>query len=183
MASEQPQLQRETPKEEPSKIVGLISDTHVPTRAKEIPKQVFKAFEKADYIIHAGDLVDISVIEELEQIALVLAVHGNMDGPEIRGKLPRINSLRVFDWKIGVTHNPTAPFGTDKMKGIAAKNNFDVLVYGHTHSPNIRREANTLFINPGSPTNPTPPFLTKPTIALLKISKQTITPEMVAIGK
>ena len=44
---------------EPSKIIGLISDTHVPSRAKRIPMKVFKIFEKADFIIHAGDLVDL----------------------------------------------------------------------------------------------------------------------------
>jgi putative phosphoesterase len=183
MTSAQPQILDVSLKQEPIKTVGLISDTHVPVRAKEIPSQVFKVFEKADYIIHAGDLVDISVIEKLEQVALVLAVHGNMDGPEIRGKLPKTNSLRVFDWKIGVTHDPGTLFGMGKMKEMAAKNNFDVLVYGHTHSPNIKRETDTMFINPGSPTDPTPSFINKPTVALLKISKQTITPEIVPIQK
>lgn len=64
------------------KVVGLISDTHVPVRAKEIPKEVFKVFESVDYIIHAGDLVDLSVVDDLEQLAPVLVVYGNMDGPK-----------------------------------------------------------------------------------------------------
>jgi len=183
MANAQPLLLDETLKQEPTKIVGLISDTHVPVRAKQIPRQVFKAFEGADYIIHAGDLVEISVIEELEQLALVLAVHGNMDGPEIRGRLPKVNSLKVFDWRIGVTHDPGALFGTGKMKEIATKNGFNVLVYGHTHIPNIKNEGKTLFINPGSPTNPTSPFINKPTVALLRISKRNIIPKIVPIQK
>ncbi len=165
----------------PTKIVGLISDTHVPVRAREVPKQVFAVFDKADYIIHAGDLVDMAVIDELEQLAPVLAVYGNMDGPEVQGKLSRTNSVKIFNWKIGVTHDPGALFGMKKMRETAAKNGFDVLVYGHTHSANIRRDEKTLFINPGSPTNPVPPFITKPTVALLKITQEKITPEIVQI--
>ena len=66
-----------------SKKVGLISDTHVPKRAHYVPKRVFEIFEKVDYIIHAGDLVELAVVDELEQLAPVLAVHGNMDGVDI----------------------------------------------------------------------------------------------------
>jgi putative phosphoesterase len=165
----------------PAKIVGLISDTHVPVRAKEIPKEVFKAFDNADYIVHAGDLVRLHVIDQLEQLAPVLVVYGNMDGPEIRGKLAKMNSFKVFDWKIGVMHNPGALFGLRKMREIAAENGFDVFVHGHTHSAAVRWERSTLYINPGSPTNPIPPFLTKPTVALLKITKDKIEPKIVQI--
>ncbi len=162
-----------------TKTVGLISDTHIPVRASEIPKKVFEVFEKVDFIVHAGDLVRLSVIDELEQLAPVLVVYGNMDGPKIRGRLPKTDSAKVLNWKIGVTHNPQALFGRRKMREIARQNGFDVLVYGHTHTPSIKWEENTLFINPGSPTNPLPPFVTKPSIALLKITKEKIIPEIV----
>jgi putative phosphoesterase len=104
-----------------------------------------------------------------------------MDGPDIRGKLPKMNTVKVFDWKIGVMHNPGALFGMGKMREIARGNGFNVMVYGHTHTSNVRWEGNTLFINPGSPTNPIPPFITKPTVALLKITKEKIMPEIVQI--
>lgn len=164
-----------------AKTVGLISDTHVPVRAKSIPREVFKIFENVDYIIHAGDLVEMSVIDDMEQLAPVLAVCGNMDGPEIRGRLPRINSLKVFDWKIGVTHDPRSLFGIVRMREIAKKNDFNVLVYGHTHNSNVKWDDGTLFINPGSPTNPIPPFIIKPTVALLKVTKENITPEIIQL--
>ncbi|MGB9684698.1 MAG: metallophosphoesterase [Candidatus Bathyarchaeales archaeon] len=164
-----------------TKTVGLISDTHIPARAREIPTKVFQVFEKVDYIVHAGDLVDLSVIDKLEQLAPVLAVYGNMDGPEIRGKLPKTNSVKVFDWKIGVMHDPGTLFGMGKMREIAKQNGFDVLVYGHTHHPNIKWESNVLFINPGSPTNPLPPFIAKPTVALLRVTKEKIFPEIVQV--
>ncbi|MGQ9641615.1 MAG: YfcE family phosphodiesterase [Candidatus Bathycorpusculaceae bacterium] len=136
-------------------------------------------FEKVDFIVHAGDLVQLSVIDELEQLAPVLAVYGNMDGPEIRGKLPKVNTLKIFEWKIGVIHDPGALFGMGKMRELAKQNGFSVLVYGHTHNSNVRLEENILYINPGSPTNPLPPFVTKPSVALLKITKEKIIPEII----
>jgi putative phosphoesterase len=164
-----------------AKIVGLISDTHVPVRAEKIPLRVFKVFEEVDFIIHAGDLVKLWVVDELEQLAPVLVVYGNMDGPEVRGKLPRLNSLKVFDWRIGVTHDPKALFGIGKMRELAAKNGFDVLVYGHTHSASVKWDGDVLFVNPGSPTNPAPPFLAKPSVGLLRVTKEKITPEIIQI--
>ncbi|MEM2118209.1 MAG: metallophosphoesterase family protein [Candidatus Bathyarchaeia archaeon] len=181
MASQQPEIISRLREFSPTKTAGLISDTHVPARARELPKKVFEVFDKVDFIVHAGDLVQLSVIDELEQLAPVLAVYGNMDGPEIRGKLPKLNSVKVFDWKIGVIHNPGALFGAAKMREIAERNAFNVLVYGHTHSSNMKWEGNTLFINPGSPTNPIPPFINKPTVALLRITKEKIIPEIVQI--
>ncbi len=181
MSGLQPQVLPRLHESESAKIVGLISDTHIPTRARQIPKTVFPVFQNADFIIHAGDLVELSVIDELEQLAPVLAVHGNIDGPEIRGKLPKLNSVRIFDWKIGVMHNPGALFGIGKMRDIAAQNGFKVLVYGHTHCANIRWEGETLFVNPGSPTDPVPPFVVKPSIGLLKVTKEKVTPEIVHV--
>jgi putative phosphoesterase len=181
MAIQQVQAVLQLPKLSLIKTVGLVSDTHVPVRAKKIPHKVFEVFQKVDFIVHAGDLVQMSVIDELERAAPVLAVYGNMDGAEIRGRLPKTNSLKVFNWKIGVTHNPGVLFGIRKMREIAGKNEFDVLVYGHTHNPKVKWEGNTLFINPGSPTNPLPPFITKPTVALLRITEEKIMPEIIQL--
>jgi len=167
--------------ESSGKVVGLISDTHVPVRAKEIPKGVFKVFENVDYIVHAGDLVSLSVVDELEQLAPVLVVYGNMDGPEVRGKLQKMSSFKIFEWKIGVTHYPGARFGGGRLREIAKTNAFDVLVYGHTHSSNMKWEGDILFINPGSPTNPNPPFIVKPSVGLLRVTKERIVPEIVQI--
>jgi len=181
LVSEQTQILPKLRGSDSAKIVGLIADTHVPVRARNLPKEVFKIFENAEFIVHAGDLVNLSVIEELEQIAPVLAVYGNMDEPDVRNKLPKMDSFKFFDWKIGVMHDPGARFGIGKMREIARQNEFNVLVYGHTHSPHVKWDADILFINPGSPTNPIPPFLVKPSVALLRISKEKIAPEVVQI--
>jgi putative phosphoesterase len=104
-----------------------------------------------------------------------------MDGPEIRGKLQKTNSLKIFNWKIGVMHDPGALFGLKRMREIAKMNCFNVMVYGHTHSSSMKWEGEVLYINPGSPTNPAPSFLSKPTVALLRVTKEKIVPEMIQI--
>jgi len=163
---------------EPTKTIGLVADTHVPKRAMRIPERVFEAFKDVDYIIHAGDLVELSVIDELEQAAPVLAVHGNMDSQEVCNVLPVLNSLRIFDWKIGVMHDPDVLNRSDKMIEIAKDNAFNVLVFGHTHAPRIKWEGEMLFINPGSPTDPAS-FLNKPSVGLLRVTPKTITPQII----
>jgi hypothetical protein len=154
------------------KLIGLISDTHIPTRAKNIPEKVFEIFRNVDLILHAGDWVSIKVLGELEKIAKVIGVRGNMDWDEIR--LPKINYVKVFKWKIGLTHD-AGIFGTEKMKRIANENNFDVLVFGHTHNQFLMKDENgRIYVNPGSVTNPLPPFVVKPSVALLKVSRDKI---------
>jgi len=163
------------------KMVGLISDTHIPARANVIPPRVFEVFAGSNLIMHAGDLIQLRVLSDLERLAPVVAVYGNMDEPDVRERLPKMRSVEVYGWKIGVIHNPGALWGTRRMKRVAKQNNFDVLVFGHTHRPSFRREEGILFINPGSPTNPLPPLLTKPTVALLKVTKEGIEPEIVTV--
>jgi putative phosphoesterase len=178
MTSEQTML-KDIPKNyEAAKIVGLISDTHVPKRAMCIPKKVFEVFADVDFVIHAGDLVELAAIDELEQAGPVLAVHGNMDCLDVTNAFPKINSLKIFNWKIGVIHDADSIYGTGKMADIAKENGFHVLVYGHTHTSKIKWEEKILFINPGSPTDPAS-ILNKPSVALLKITKDTITPQII----
>lgn len=163
------------------KRVGLISDTHIPTRAKEIPLKVCDLLKNVDFIIHAGDLVELKVIDKLEQLAPVLAVHGNMDRTDVREVLPEMNELKLLDWRIGVTHDPGALFSRTKMREIAEENSFDVLVYGHTHRPSINWEDKRLYINPGSPTNPLPPFVIKPAIAILELTREKVEPHIISL--
>lgn len=171
---------KEPPNLNPAKIVGLISDTHVPKRAHCLPKKVLEVFQNVNYIIHAGDLVELAVVDELEAVAPVLAVQGNMDGIEIVEALPKLNSLKVFDWKIGIMHDPDIAFGLNKIRELVKENGFDVFVYGHTHVADIKWEGKILFINPGSATVPASP-LGKTSVAILKITKTTIEPEIIEI--
>lgn len=73
--------------------IGVISDTHVPVRARVLPGAVFEVLAGVDLILHAGDLVTLDVLDELAAIAPVMAVHGNVDRPEVIERLPA--ALRV----------------------------------------------------------------------------------------
>lgn len=165
------------------KTVGLISDTHIPARAKAIPHRVYEIFQDAFVIVHAGDLTRLSVLEELEQMAPVVAVHGNMDSRKVKEKLPEINSLDVYKWKIGITHSINFLKRTSKLrnlhKHIGREQDRQVFVSGHTHRPSIKYKNGMLLINPGSATNPIPPFLTRSSVALLRITKKDIEPVIV----
>ena len=91
-------------------LIGLISDTHIPDRGKELPQNVFDAFENVDLILHAGDLTSLSIIEKLEEIAPVMAVQGNMD--RANGiKLPKAKTVECEDLKIGIVHGEVYPRG------------------------------------------------------------------------
>ncbi len=161
------------------KLVGLISDTHIPSRAKAIPNEVFEISNGVNLILHAGDLTQLSIVDELQQLVPVVAVSGKMDRGEVRKRLLKMDSIKVYNWKIGVTHDPEIFSGTRRMKTIAKQNNLNILVFGHTHRPSLKQAEEVLFINPGSPTNPLPSFITKPTVALLKITKEKIEPEII----
>jgi putative phosphoesterase len=163
------------------KTVGLVSDTHIPSRAKTIPPTVFDVFKETMLIVHAGDLIQLSVINDLERLAPVVAVSGNMDEHAVREKLPKTNSAEVGGWRIGVTHSIGVFHDLKRLRDFAEQNGFRVVVFGHTHRPFIQHEGDVWFINPGSPTNPIPPFVTKPTVGLLRISGDRAEAEIVQI--
>lgn len=161
------------------KIIGMISDTHVSGDAG-IPRRVFEVFKDVDLIIHAGDLVQLEVLEELREIAPVVTVYGNMDPPEVRGELQEINSIRVHGWNIGVVHD-AGLWGMGRRERIARENDFDILVFGHTHKPFLKKRGGVWFINPGSPTNPLPPLLVRPTVGLLIVTEEKVEPVIIRL--
>jgi len=160
------------------KLVGLVSDTHIPSRVARLPQRILDIFKGVSLIIHAGDLVHPKVIEDLEKIAPVVAVHGNMDPQEVRTRYPAMNSTVVFNWNVGVVHDAGALWGKRQMRRIAQENGVDVLVFGHTHKAFLET-GRIIFINPGSPTNPFPPYLVKPSVGLLKVAPERIEPSIV----
>jgi len=165
----------------PLRIIGLISDTHIPSRARTIPPRVFEVFRDASLILHAGDLTQLSVLTELERLAPVVAVQGNMDDKDVVERLSKATSVKVEGWRVGLTHSLGVFAGLRRMRKTIKPDNFNALVFGHTHRPVVKWKANVLFINPGSPTNPMPPFFIKPTIGLLRVSREKIEPEIIRI--
>ena len=157
----------------------VISDTHIPEICQKIPDEFLSRIKDEDVLFHAGDFTNLETLRELERRCKLYAVHGNMDRQKVSGALPKINSLKIFNWKIGVMHDPNTPFGKRIIREIATQNGFDVFVYGHTHSSKIKWEGKKLYINPGSPTDPDRPYINKPSVGLLTVTKQKIKPEII----
>jgi hypothetical protein len=130
--------------------VGVISDTHIPNRAKKIPGKIIELFSDAALILHAGDIVDNSVIEELETIAKVEVVKGNMDKPDVPFPVKKV--LNVEALRIGLIHGFGSPFGI-RNRIRKEFDEIDIIVYGHSHKPYNKTENGVLFFNPGTPTD------------------------------
>ena len=160
-------------------LIGLISDTHIPERALKIPLTVLDAFKDVELIIHAGDLTSTEVIDELEKIAPVLAVQGNMDRMYDLD-FPKSLTKTIEEVKIGVTHGNVHPRGdTQQLYYLAKELDVEVLISGHTHQGFIEQIGDVLLLNPGSPTVPR---LTDPTIMLMNIEKGKVDVEIKKVG-
>jgi hypothetical protein len=135
--------------------IGIIADTHIPDRAKEIPKKILEDFKNTDMIIHAGDLVDLGVLGKLKAICKnVIAVWGNMDPYEVREKLPEKEIIKVGKYKIGVMHGYGVPGNLINLLTSVFKNEtLDIIIFGHSHYSVNEKKAGILFFNPGSPTD------------------------------
>ncbi len=135
--------------------IGVISDTHIPERAKEIPQEILDAFKDVQMIIHAGDLVDAGVLEQLKKVCKnVKAVWGNMDPAQVRNKLPEKEILLLGKYKIGVMHGRGAPNKLVEMMYSAFKEDkVDIIIFGHAHSAMNEKKKGILFFNPGSATD------------------------------
>ena len=116
-------------------LIGLISDTHIPDRMKELPEKVFEAFKDVEMILHAGDVTSQEVIEKLEEIAPVTAIQGNTD--RIVGlDLPKTAVVEAEELKIGVIHGEVYPRAdTQQLHYLAKQLGVDILVSGHSHQP------------------------------------------------
>ncbi|WP_410319586.1 metallophosphoesterase [Methanobrevibacter sp.] len=160
-------------------LIGLISDTHIPDRAKEIPQKVFDAFSEVDLILHAGDLTSLKVIEDLEKIAPVIAIQGNMD--RVNGiNLPVAKVIEAEGLKIGIAHGEVYPRAdTQQLVYLARELDVDILITGHSHQPKIEQTDGVLLLNPGSPIVPR---LADRTVMILEINNKEVDVEIVKIG-
>ena len=160
-------------------LIGLISDTHIPDRARVIPEKVLTSFKDVDLIIHAGDLTTTRVIDELEEIAPVIAIQGNMDR-DAGLKLPNAKVIEAEGVKIGVVHGEVYPRGdTQQLLYLARQLGVNILVSGHSHQPKIEQVENVLLLNPGSPIVPR---LADRTVMVLEINNKNVDVEIIKIG-
>jgi putative phosphoesterase len=163
--------------------IGLISDTHIPEACDRLPEAVFEAFAGVDLVMHAGDVYVNRVLDELADIAPVIAALGNgdegLDGhrfkldPDERVRIAHL--LEVEGVRIGLAHAlPTPDETSERVFQNAMRAHFggpvDVLVIGHSHFEGVVRFGATLVVNPGSATLPRNLVDVPGTVGILEIS-------------
>lgn len=125
-------------------LLGIISDTHGLLRP-----EVFAAFEAVDHILHAGDVGDPDILIDLGAIAEVTAVWGNVDGFDLRDRLPEVARLTLGGVSVRVVHGHSV--GAPTPEAVAALHpDADLVIFGHSHRPVIQRVGTVLTVNPGS---------------------------------
>jgi uncharacterized protein len=132
----------------------LVADTHVPKRARDLPPEVWAAVDDADVVLHAGDWVDVALLDRLEARAgRLVGVYGNNDGPALRARLPEVARVELGGLRFAVVHETGGKAGREQ-RCAAAYPDVDVLVFGHSHIPWDTTAATGLrLLNPGSPTD------------------------------
>ena len=132
----------------------LISDTHVPKRARDLPSRVWREVDAADTVVHAGDWVDVSLLDALDRRAKrLLACWGNNDGPDLRCRLPEEANATLEGVRFTVVHETGGAKGRDQRMARRYPDT-DVVVFGHSHIPwNTTATTGLRLLNPGSPTD------------------------------
>lgn len=144
--------------------IGLVSDTHVPIRCRELPAALFAALEGVDLILHAGDVGELTVLDRLSELAPVIGVHGNDDSQESRQSLPYRTVVATTGTRILLWHSHYE----DRQDELASRQGdaflpklertarqsqeagAAVAVFGHWHIPLVRTVDGVLLINPGA---------------------------------
>ena len=147
--------------------IGVISDTHLTSCDERLTRLLKDHFRDADLILHAGDLVDIKVLDAFAGKE-VKAVCGNMDLPSVRQSLPKKLVLELNNYKVGLIHGWGMPFGIEG-KLLKEIGRVDCLVYGHTHRATNAVKDGILFFNPGSATDTR--FASRNTVGMLEIGE------------
>lgn len=132
----------------------IISDTHVPVRARDMPEQLWSEVDVADVVVHAGDWVEVELLDRLEaRSKRLIGVYGNNDGPALRARLPEIARVELGGVRLAVVHETGAAKGREQRCAQAFPDT-DVLVFGHSHIPwDTVAESGLRLLNPGSPTD------------------------------
>ncbi|WP_406537380.1 metallophosphoesterase family protein [Methanobrevibacter sp.] len=146
-------------------LIGLISDTHITEKRGKLPDKVIRKFKSVDLIIHAGDITQQKVIDELETIAPVIAVLGNNDKLDLN----ETEVIRVENFKIAINHGTKYSNDFNKLFKLANDMNVNVLITGHTHMPHCEIIDDVLLINPGSSNRP---IKSNASIAILDINNK-----------
>ncbi len=132
----------------------LLSDTHIPKRARTLPGEAWVEVDRADVVIHAGDWLDVATLDALTRRAVrLVAVYGNNDGPQLRQHLPEVARVELDGLRLAVIHDTGAAKGREQRCERLFPDT-DVLVFGHSHIPwDTTTPTGLRLLNPGSPTD------------------------------
>ena len=134
-------------------LIAIVSDTHLPRGQRRLPQECVERMRAADHIIHAGDFVETSVLDELRALGPhVSAVHGNVDSAQLRHLLPTRCELQLAGVRVGIVHD-AGPAGGRLERMRAAFSDAAAVIFGHSHVPLHEQTAGFHIFNPGSPTD------------------------------
>lgn len=156
--------------------IGVVSDTHLRQADDYLRRISAEFFSEAEMVLHAGDLVDVSVLQAFAGKE-VRAVRGNMDRDE---SLPEKLIIEACGVRIGLIHGWGMPFGIE-AKLRKQFDDIDCLVYGHTHSAANHVRDGILFFNPGSPTDRV--FASRSTVGILEVGGGSVTGRIMEINR
>jgi uncharacterized protein len=134
--------------------LAIISDTHMPRRGRALPRECVKRLTSADLILHAGDFMEASVLEQIAALGPpVHAVRGNVDSVELQARLPLTRIVEAAGARIAIVHDagPTA----GRLERLRRRfPDTQAVVFGHSHMPllELDRDGRFAIFNPGSPT-------------------------------
>lgn len=132
----------------------LTADTHVPKRARDLPHALWAAIDAADVVVHAGDWVDVALLDRIEERSRrLVAVHGNNDHGPLRQRLPEVARAEIAGIRLAVVHETGDAKGRE-ARCAARFPDADLLVFGHSHIPwDTTTSTGLRLLNPGSPTD------------------------------
>ena len=168
--------------------LGVIADTHMPERCPALPRSLATIFHGVDLIVHVGDVGELWVLDQLREIAPVVAVAGNDEPAATAGALPHDQIIDCANQRIVLRHGhfvdpaqerawrSRTPVRGDWV-GLCAEfghaADAGIVIYGHTHVPMVWRHEGVLLINPGAIAAPNPVSRQRlRTVALLSLSGQ-----------
>ena len=136
----------------------------MPLRFPHLPPVVYSIFDSVDVILHAGDMGELWVLDQLSAIAPVVAVHGNDETDEARQALPYQQIVAVGGHRLLLCHGHLP----DRAAEMASRTGDDwrpklaqrarqahevgarIMVFGHLHIPFVRHHEGVWLINPGA---------------------------------
>lgn len=180
-------------------LVGVIADTHIPHRLKTIPQTVFEIFHEVDLILHAGDIVDPRILDNLASLAPVKAVRGNVHLVDrtLDPQLPKVQRLDILGHHIVLTHGhgsfvrgslERVRYWLSRDRDLVNQrianwcldmySEADLIIFGHSHRAYNQRFGQRLLFNPGAVC---PTEGEKLSVGLLTIEREEVSAKLVEL--